>query len=117
MHPTDPLRTDGEVPLATVTVTDAVCEVSPAVSRTRAVSVCPPLAAVAVFQLTVYGELVSSASRSTPSSWNRTPATATLSVAVAVTCTVPDTVAPVRGDEIAPEGGVVSGAVVVPQQS
>ena len=46
--------------------------------------------------------------RFTPSSMNWTPATPTLSVALADTVTLPLTVAPARGPVIAIVGGVVS---------
>ena len=56
-------------------------------------------------QETVYGELMSSAPRLAPSSLNCTPATATSSVAVAVTATVPETVEPPAGAVMATLGG------------
>jgi hypothetical protein len=49
------------------------------------------------FQDTWYGAVVSSLPRKLPSSWNWTPATPTLSVAVAETVIVPVTVAPLAG--------------------
>ena len=51
---------------------------------------------------------MSSAPRLLPSSLNWTPTTPTLSVAVAVTGIVPDTVSPVCGEVIETEGGVES---------
>ena len=80
----------------------------PAASRATAVSVCVPLVAVAVFQLTEYGLVVSSAPRFTPSSRNCTPTTPTLSEALAETVTVPVTVAPLAGAVIETVGAVVS---------
>src|SRR5882672_824976 len=68
-----------------------------------------PFATVPVFHDTEYGALVSSASRLAPSSWNCTPATPTLSEALALTATVPDTVAPFAGAVRLAVGGVVSG--------
>src|SRR5947208_3397681 len=90
----------------TVTGTDAV--VLPAASRASAVSVCVPAAAVVVSHVTAYGAVVSSTPRFAPSSLNCTPTTPTLSVAFAVTLTLPDTVAPFAGPVIATLGAVVS---------
>src|SRR5437879_13391865 len=56
----------------------------------------------------VYGALVTSAPRLTPSSLSCTPTTPTLSVALAETVTVPETVAPAAGAVIDTVGGVVS---------
>src|SRR2546425_569535 len=47
------------------------------------------------------------------SSWNCTPTTPTLSVALAETVTVPKTAAPLSGAVIDTVGGVVSGAVLM----
>src|SRR5438128_618925 len=58
---------------------------------------------------TAYGAAVTSAPRLAPSSLNCTPATPTLSVAVAETVTVPATEAPAAGAVIDTVGGVVSG--------
>ena len=56
-----------------------------------------------------YGDAVSSAPRAAPSSRNCTPATPTLSLAVAETVTAePETVAPLAGAVIETVGGVVS---------
>ncbi len=52
--------------------------------------------------------MVTSVPRLTPSSWNCTPATPTLSAAVAVTETEPPTLAPALGPVTATVGGVVS---------
>ena len=93
--------------LFTVTVTAAEVVLLPAASRATAVSVCVPLVAEAVFQEPEYGDAVSSVPRFAPSSLNCTPATPTLSVALAETVTVPDT-APTPGEVIATAGGVVS---------
>ncbi len=81
----------------------------PLVSRAMAVRVCAPFAVAAVFQVVAYGGVVSSAPRAAPSSLNWTAATAALSVAFAVTVTLPATVAPFAGAVIAVLGGVVSG--------
>src|SRR5216117_2877129 len=82
----------------------------PAASRARAASVCEPLALEVLFQEAEYGDVVSSAPRLAPSSRNCTPATPTLSDALAVTATVPDTVAPEAGAVRVTLGGVVSAA-------
>src|SRR5439155_27373878 len=99
--------------LATVTVTAADVVALPAASRARAVSVCDPLLVVVVFQLTTYGALVPSAPRVAPSRKNWTPATPTLSEAVAVTATGPETVAPLAGAVMLTLGGVVSAFATV----
>ena len=62
-----------------------------------------------VFHETEYGALVSSAPRLLPSSMNWTPATPTLSEALAVTLIVPETIDPGAGDVMLTAGGVVSG--------
>jgi hypothetical protein len=49
--------------------------------------------------------------RLAPSNWNCTLATLTLSVALAVTVAVPETVAPLAGAVIETAGAVVSGVV------
>ena len=83
--------------LFTVTETELEVVVFPAASRATAVRVCEPLVAVVVSQEDEYGEVVSSVPRFTPSNLNCTPATPTLSEAVAVTEVVPETVAPEVG--------------------
>src|SRR5205809_7047992 len=104
--------------LATVTVTGAETGLTlPAASRATVVRVCEPLLAAAVFHEIEYGAAVLSAPRLAPSSRNCTPATPTLSEALAVTVTVPDTVWPLLGEVMLTVGGVVSGgggAVTVP---
>jgi hypothetical protein len=67
------------------------------------------LLVVPVFQEIEYGEAASSAPELAPSSWNCTFATPTLSVALALTVTVPETVAPFVGPVMETVGGVVSG--------
>ena len=67
-----------------------------------------PFATPLVLQACVYGEAVSSAPRFAPSSLNWTPATPTLSLAVAFTSIVPLTVAPLAGEEMDTVGAVVS---------
>src|SRR6185295_10825992 len=96
--------------LLTVTVTVPLVVVLPAASRAVADSVWLPLAAVVEFHTIEYGLVVSSAPMFVvPSSLNCTPATPTLSDAVADTVTVvPDTVAPPAGADIVTAGGVVS---------
>src|SRR4029077_785871 len=82
----------GVTSLFTVTLTDDVAVLA-APSRAMALSVCGPFATPVVFHVIENGLAVSSAPRFTPSSWNWTPRTATLSDAVADTVTlVPATV-------------------------
>jgi hypothetical protein len=100
-------------PLFTVTVTLALVVEFPAASFAMAVNVCAPFEVVVVFQDVVYGVAVSSAPRLAPSSWNWTLATPTLSVALADTLTVPDTLAPLAGAVMEMVGGVVSGDAVL----
>src|SRR2546422_5984429 len=97
--------------LSTVTVTGAAKEVFPAASRATAVTVCAPLATVVVFHEMLYGATVTSAPRSAPSSLNCTPATPTLSEALAVAVTVPATADPEAGAVIETIGGVRSSVV------
>src|SRR6266516_110387 len=103
------LTVGGVLSLETVTVTALEVVAFPAASRARAVSVWEPLLAVVVFQETEYGAVVSSAPKLAPSSRNWTPATPTLSEALAFTVIVPATVAPDKGDVMLTVGGVVSG--------
>src|SRR6266850_5822666 len=84
--------------LATVTVTGAEVVRLSAESRAMAVRTCEPLLAPAVSQEIEYGAVVPSAPRLAPSSRNCTPATPTLSEALAVTVKVADTVAPLLGE-------------------
>src|SRR5439155_12997851 len=89
--------------------------VLPTASRATADSVWLPLVTVVEFQTIAYGLVVSSApTLVVPSSLNCTPATLTLSDAVADTVTLaPDTVAPPAGADIVTVGGVVSALVTV----
>src|SRR2546428_3219074 len=80
---------------ATVTVTGAEVVELPAASRATAVRVWEPLAVVV--QETAKGAEVFSAPRLAPSRRNCTPATPTLSEALAATVTGPVTVAPEAG--------------------
>src|SRR5437762_982775 len=96
------------VELLSVTVTAREVVRFPAASRAMAVSVCEPFDAVVVFHEFEYGEAVSSAPRLAPSSCNWTPATPTLSDALADTVVVPETVEPPVGLVIETVGGVVS---------
>ena len=113
--PAGPVGAAVVLPLATVTVTRAEVPVLPDASRATADSVWAPLAAVVVSHVTAYGGVVTWTPRFTPSSMNWTPATPTLSVALAETVTLPVTVAPARGAVIAIVGGVVSvGAAPLP---
>src|SRR5207245_906799 len=98
----------GVVSFEMVTVTAADVVTLPAASRATAVSVWLPLAVLTVFHDTEWGEVVPSAARLAPSSLNWTPATPTLSLALAVTVTVLDTVAPAAGAVIETDGGVRS---------
>ena len=61
-------------------------------------------------QETEYGAVVSSDPMFAPSTLNCTPATATLSEALAETVTLPDTVAPLAGAVMTTVGAVVSGS-------
>src|SRR5205823_9326691 len=95
--------------LETVTVTEAEVAVLPAASRATAIRVWVlPLAAVVVSHVREYGAAVSSVPRLAPSSLNWTPATPTLSEALAVTLVVPETGAPLAGAVMLTVGGVVS---------
>src|SRR6202035_2667952 len=102
------LTVGGVVSLNTVTVTAAAVAVLPAASRATAVSVCEPLLALVVFHETEYGAVVCSTPKLAPSRRNCTPATPTLSDALALTVTVPETVAPFAGAAMLIVGGVVS---------
>ena len=66
-----------------------------------------------MFHAKLYGAAVSRPPRSAPSSRNCTLATPTLSLAVAITVTEPDTVDPPAGAEIATLGAVVSALLTV----
>src|SRR5882672_10580993 len=98
----------GGAALLTVTVMGDEVAVLPAASRARAVKVCAPSTAVRVSQATPYVAVVSSAPSGAPSRKNCTPATPTLSDAVAATPIVPNTVVPPAGEVMAADGGVVS---------
>src|SRR5712664_4186468 len=95
------------VSLNTVTVTGAEVVRLPAASRATAVRVCEPLLAEVVFQETEQGAAVTSTPL-TPSSWNCTPATPTLSEALALTVIVPETLAPEAGEVMLTVGAVAS---------
>src|SRR5207245_2084060 len=97
------------VSLATVIVTGAEVVRLPAASRATAARVCGPLPSVLASIEIEYGAAVSSAPMLAPSTLNWTPATPTLSAALAVTVTVPETVAPLAGEVMLTVGGVVSG--------
>src|SRR5206468_2050332 len=81
--------------------------------RATAVNVWLPFVAVVVSHDTEYGDAESSAPRVAPSSLNWTPATPTLSLAVALTVTVLDTVAFAAGAVIETVGAVPSSVVKV----
>src|SRR5438128_11568506 len=93
--------TSGVVPLSTVTVTAAEVATLPAASRATAVSACGPSGTAVVSQPSVYGAALTSSPSGAPSSWNCTPITPTLSLALAPTVTRPATVAPAAGPAIA----------------
>src|SRR3989337_2855934 len=103
--------------LSTVIVTGAEVVRLPAASRATAVRTYCPSATLFVSPLTLYGLVTSSAPTfelwSTPATvspgayWNCTPATPTLSVAVACTVMVPDTNDPGAGDVMLTVGGLV----------
>src|SRR5205807_1315850 len=94
--------------LSTVTLTTAEVAVFPAASRATAVRLWTPLEVVMLVHETEYGAAVTSAPRLAPSSLNWTPAAPTLSVALAETVIVPETVAPEAGAVMETTGGVRS---------
>jgi hypothetical protein len=100
------------VVLFTVTVTLALVVLFPAPSVAMARNVWLPLDDFVESQENAYGEAAFAEPRFAPSNWNCTPATLTLSAAVAVTATVPETVAPLAGEVIVTVGGVVSFVVL-----
>src|SRR4029077_19460636 len=102
------LTVGGVVSLNTVTVTAAAVVVLPAASRATAVNVCEPLLTLVVFHATAYGAVVCSRPKFALSRRNWTPATPTLSEALAVRLIVPLTVAPFAGAAMLTVGGVVS---------
>jgi hypothetical protein len=101
----------GAFELFTVIDTPALVALLFEVSMATAVSVWVPLASVVVFSDSEYGEVVANDPKAAPSTSNCTLATATLSVAVAVTVMVPDTVAPLLGEVMETVGAVVSFAL------
>src|SRR5690606_11626285 len=100
-------------PLATVTLTPAEVVELPARSRATAVMTCAPSETAAVFHEIEYGAAVSSPPTCAPSTRNRTPATPTLSVALAVRVTVPATCPP-SGAVTLTSGAMVSPPAVPP---
>ncbi len=100
------------VVLETITVTADEMVVFPAASLAVAVRVWEPLGTETVYQVPEYGGMISSELRLEPSSLNWTPATPTLSEAVAETVTLPETVVLVVGRVIATVGEVMSGTRV-----
>ncbi|HTP44344.1 MAG TPA: hypothetical protein VMJ13_07245, partial [Candidatus Acidoferrum sp.] len=87
--------------LFTVTVTTALVAAFPAASFATAASVWLAFETEVVFQEKLYGADVSAAPAFAPSTWNCTLAIPTLSEAVALTVTVPLTVALFAGEVIA----------------
>jgi hypothetical protein len=81
----------------------------PEVSRDRATSVCVPFEDTVVFHETAYGEVVSSTPTVAPSTKNVTPATATLSLDVALIFVVPLNVELATGTHNITSGAIVSG--------
>jgi hypothetical protein len=98
----------GVVSLNTVMLTAALVVIFPAASRATAVREWAAFVADPVLQDVVNGGVVTSAPSGAPSNRKPTPTTPTLSLAVADTVTVPDSVAPVAGPVIETVGGVVS---------
>src|SRR5262249_7776994 len=97
--------------LLTVTITGAEVPTLPAASNARVVRVWAPLATPVVSQLVLKGGAGFIAIR-TPSTWNSTRVTPTLSVALAEMVVVPLTVAPLGGAVMLVLGGVVSAVPV-----
>src|SRR5439155_1667852 len=97
---------------ATVTLTAAVA-VWPAASRATALTLCAPGTTSAVSHAIEYGAAATSAPRFVPSSLNCTPTTPTLSVAVADTVTVPETLAAGAGPVTAPDARPTSATVTL----
>src|SRR5438552_3824052 len=93
------------MPPAAGAVIDTVGAVRSGVTGAPTTAAAAP---VGVVHEIVHGAAVFSAPRLAPSSWNCTPTTPTLSAAVAVTETVPDTVVPAVGAVIDTVGGVRS---------
>jgi hypothetical protein len=99
--------------LDTVTVTLDDVLVFPAASLATAVSVWLALVTPMVFHVPEYGEVVNSEPRLAPSSLNWTPATPTLSEAVADMVTELETVEPLVGRVMETVGAVMSAEAVV----
>ncbi len=96
--------------LETVTETEVEVVVLPAASRATTLRTCVPFATEVVSHVSAYGAVKSSLPRLAPFSMNCTPATPTLSLAVAVTlAVVPESVAPAVGVVSETVGAVVSG--------
>src|ERR1043165_6733390 len=96
------------VGVPTVTATEALVLTLPAKSVALACRVWFPATAVAVSHATLNGALLTGEPSAAPSSRNCTDETPTLSVAFAETDTVFVTVAPLAGEVILTDGGVVS---------
>jgi hypothetical protein len=97
--------------LSTVTDIELETVTLPEVSRAVAVIVLEPLDVAVVSHATVYGGVVTSEPIVTPFTLKVTPATATLSEALAVRLTEPPTLAPLLGAVRETDGAVVSGIV------
>jgi len=100
----------GVVTLFTVTDTPALVLELFAESVAMALSICGPLVAVVVSQLKLYPgpAPVTTLPRLAPSNWNCTPVSDTISTALAVTVTVPLSIAPAAGAVTATDNGVAS---------
>src|SRR3979411_2542305 len=94
--------------LLTVMTVPALVVAFPTLSLAIAESLCAPLVADVVFQEVEYGPATIKLPKLPPSSWNCTLATPTLSVALATTVMLPETVVPLPGEVIETTGGVVS---------
>src|SRR5262245_2014296 len=95
--------------LLTVTATGNDTPVLPASSQADAFSVCGPFVVCVVFQITEYGEVVTTPPTFAPSSMNWTPATRTSSDALADNVMLlPATVAPFWGADKETVGATVS---------
>jgi hypothetical protein len=110
-----PEITGGITGLSTVTEIPLVAVFS-AASLAIAETVCGPLVAVVVSHDTEYEgpAPVTTLPRFPPPTWNCTPVTPTLSVALAETVIVPVTVAPFAGAVMETVGGVVSATMAGP---
>src|SRR5687767_5341613 len=96
-----------------VKATDVEVVLFPPKSRATAVALCGPFPNTVVFREIEYGEVESSTPTLFPSSLNCTPATPTLSDALAAMLMTPETVEAGPGEDNETVGRIVSGTVVV----